>query len=205
MLLSEPIRLKPYRPIVWGIAILLFLVLPAFLVLIPNPLTDHLLSRACSQISGFSISLKGVKCAFRPSQKSVYFQITEMDLRRIEIVPGSASGNFIRQHNLEEWLLIKKSRWVLTSENRGSYCLRLLKAEKNGNLLKGGLRFEAGKTSKISAAFWLKPYVWERFPKLIEKRFSSDAEGRRLFKISWSEGLWRLWGRNGPVLEARWQ
>ena len=231
---SEPLRPRPRRLALFWSPLFFLTALTVPLVLVPNNLTDLVFSRVCSGLSGCSVALEGVRYTFPsgavfdraeirtpsssgpvrlsvgqasylPSKGRFFFQINEIDLRPYWMGANSASEQFIRKHDLAQWLVVKDSRWVLTREGEEIYCLRLLRGEKNGNLLKGGLKFEAGRLSKINTVFCLASSVWERFPNLVSKRFSRDEEGRRLFKVSWGQGLWRLWGRNGPVLEARWQ
>ena len=186
--------------------VLLALAAPAALLtllFLPNPVTDSLVSRVCTQKFGRPIALHNIHFKV-PSGSSVTFLIGEADLRKMLPADDSAVGRFVRQNDLARWLNIKNSRWIFKSRD-GVLYLRLLEARAGEVLIQGGLCYEGGRVSRWNAAFRLPKSWWGRFPSLVGKRFAQDPSGRRLFKLSWSGGLYRLWGRSGPVLEASWQ
>lgn len=183
--------------------IILFVLLPVFLTLVPNPLTDLAVSRACAAALGRPVELRGVRYEFQ-TKPYMIFRVREIDLRPVWQGEDSAVGRFVHKHGLESGLLVKDSLWAFKRTDGGWYA-RLLEARAGEVSIKGGLRIVGGRISKWNAIFWLPRAVWGRFPELVEKRFAQDGQGRRLFKLTWNDGRWRLWGRSGPVLEARWQ
>ncbi len=217
------------RPFKFFIPLALF----AFLFFIPNPLTDLLVSGFLRAQLGRPVSLRGVRYDFpcrisfsearlKPSdttgeihvrggrvdylreKRRTAFRAKEIDLGPLWLEKDSTTARFVQSHDLEKGLVLKNSIWTLVRKD-GVLYVRLLSAEAGGASLRGGLRFEEGCVSKWATALWLPKQLWGRFPDLVEKKFTQDAEGRRLFKLTWSRDSWRLWGRFGPVLEARWQ
>ena len=174
-----------------------------FLAFVPNSLTDLLASRVLVGALGYPVELRGVRYEFQ-ARPYMIFRVRETDLRPAWRGKDSVVGRFVRSHGLDAWLLVKDSRWVFRRSGATGY-LRLLKAQAGDVSIRGGLCLDGGRISKWEAVFWLPRSVWGRFPELTEKRFAEDGRGRRLFKLTWNNGLWRLWGRLGPVLEARWQ
>ena len=198
---SDPANRRRLRP---SVAALLVLPLLFSAFFFPNPAVDTIISVAVHAILGKPIRLQGAQLDLPLSGKRVFFRIREIDLLPLCGAQDSAASVFVARHGLESWLKLRDSRWVLT---RGAdrFTLRLLSAQAGEASIKAGLRFEKGRLSKASAAIWLPKEVWRRFPDLVEKRFSKDVHGRRLFKLTWNEGRWRLWGRSAPVLEASWR
>ncbi len=169
----------------------------------PNPLTDSLVSRVCSSAVGNPIELHGVRFGF-PSKGSIDLRIREINLRPMWRGADSAAGRFFREHKLDDLLELKDTVWVLKTR-LGSWYLRLLNAGAGELSMRGGLRLDKGRIKRWNAAFRLPKKISERFPQIIEKRFAQDGYGRRILKMTWANGRWRLWGRSGPVLEAKWQ
>ena len=206
---------------------------PLFLLaFFPNPLTDRLASRLCSAAFGRPVTFGQIRFEFpstvsfqraevwpspsagsivalsgrmnvHPLRQQAVLRAREIDLRALCGAEGSPAANFVRQHGLSDWLSVHDSRWLLEWQ-RSFYDLRLLDSGVGGSSLRGGLRFDRRELHKLDVAFWLPETIWGRFPELMEKRFAQDAEGRRLLKLTWSGGRWRLWGRSAPVLEASW-
>ncbi len=173
-------------------------------VFFPNPLTDALVSVTATATLNKPVRVHGAHLEFPPSGQRTYFRVREIDLLPLCGAPDSTLSVFVKRHRLEDWLRLRDSRWVLTrAEDR--LTLRLLKARAGEASIQAGLRFERKRLTRAAAAIWLPKAVWSRFPDLVERRFSRDAQGRRLFKLTWNDGRWRLWGRSAPVLEASWR
>ncbi len=203
MAASDASRPRPRRRLGFPLFILAAALFFFFLIFIPNRFADVLVSRICAEASGYPAELRGVRYEFQGKPYMV-FSVREIDLRPVWREDDSAVARFVREHDLDAWLLVKDSRWVFRRAGATSY-LRLLKAQAGDVSIRGGVRLDDGRVSKCDAAFWLPRSVWGRFPELVEKKFAEDVRGRRLFKLTWNNGRWRLWGRFGPVLEARWQ
>jgi hypothetical protein len=221
------VRRVPATPLV-VLAVSFTVFLLAFL---PNPLTDKLVSWAVGSAVSRPVHFKRVQYEFPfgasfleavvgdasrgplavarqgrlrldPSQRQWTLRVHEIDLEPL-YGPSSSTGSFIRRTGLSEWLLIRDSLWLANQDGSTSY-LRLLEGQVGEGSVKGGLRMDGDRVSKVDAAFWLPESVWKRFPELVEKRFAQDEQRRRLFKLSWNNGRWTLWGRSAPVLEASW-
>ncbi len=174
-----------------------------FLLFFSNTLTDRLVSYVCASAFGRPVVLHGAHFEF-PTRAGIVFRVREIDLRPMWQGTDSAASRFIHQHDLDEWLELKDTLWILKSR-RGRWFLRLLNARAGEISIKGGLCLDRGRIVRWNGAIHLPRSLSERFPQIVEKRFAQDALGRRLFKMTWAGGQWRLWGRSGPVLEAKWQ
>lgn len=178
----------------------LFFALPFF---IPNPLLDAALSGA-SAAAGYPARFERARFAL-PSARldGLHFYADEVRLRPLA---GSnpMTQAFLGKEGLEDWLSVRRAHLVFVFKSPAFY-VRILDARTGPGHLRGGVRLDGGKVSKWSLACWLPESVWGRFPELVGKRFSRDAGGRRLFKLTWNGGRWRLWGRSAPVLEASWR
>jgi hypothetical protein len=204
------------------------------LAFLPNPVTDAGVSWFARKIVGRPVELKGVRFEFPfalyfqdgrlwpssgdgpalmrggrivwlPGSARAEFRMKEIDFLPVFASAASSAGNFIRKHGLNEWMLVRDSHWTLT-HRLGQFTLRLVDSKVGESSLVGGIRFNAqGAPSRSAAALWLPKSVWNRFSGLVGKKFPEDAEGRRLIKLTWNAGKWRLWGRSAPVLEASWR
>jgi len=199
----DPSGPRPRRGLFFLISVLVVVAAVFLLILFPNPLVDSVASRIFSKKIGRPVGLHRIRVDIAAGSPAV-FRVGETDLRRVWPLEETAVGRFVRQHGLSSWLVVKDSRWAFKVRRDTSY-LRLLEARAGDVLIQGGLRFDGGRISKWNAAFRLPRSLWERFPELVGKRFGQDSSGRRLFKLTWSGGHCRLWGRSGPVLEASWQ
>lgn len=164
---------------------------------------DTLISHACAAALGRQIEIRGIQFEYI-SRGSLVFRVKEIDFRSMWRGEDSAVGRFVAQNNLDELLEVKDSRWVLKPRKNVWY-LRVLAAHSGEISIKGGLRIDNGRVSKWNATLCLPKKLSKRFPQIFEKRFAQDTFGRRLFKMTWASGRWRLWGQLGPVLEAKWQ
>ena len=231
--MTQDLRPRPRR-IPAFLIVVLAASLPFFsLAFFPNHLTDRLFSYVCAGFWGQSVLFHRVQLEFplgvsfraaefgringgRPEALARFGQarffastdewllaIREIDLEGLIEVFSPASVRLIRRQGLSDWFFMRNTYWRFKREGETSY-LRLLKAEAGEGSLRGGLRFDGPVLSKANLALWLPEAVWSRFPKLIEKRFVEDSRRRRLFKLTWNNGRWTLWGRSAPVLEARW-
>ena len=231
--MTQDLRLRSRR-IPAFLLVVLAASLPFFsLAFFPNYLTDRLFSRVCAGLWGRPVTLHRIRLEFplgvsfraaefgqiggRPEALARFgqarfsasggewlFAIREIDLEGLIEAFSPASVRLIRQQGLSDWLFMRNTRWRFKREGETSY-LRLLDAEAGNGSLRGGLRFDGAVLSKADLILWLPEAVWSRFPKLIEKRFVEDNRHRRLFKLTWKNGRWTLWGRSAPVLEARWK
>ena len=170
----------------WFAAPLFFAGLALF-VLLPNPALDLLVSVVCEASLGLPIRFHGLHPT---SWKSATFGSAYVLLQH-EKEPALIRRGGVRL-NPDAGVL---RFWAREIEWQGVHA---------GSKIRGGALFKERRLSKLSTALWVPQSVWSGFPQMIDKRFARDADNRRFFKLSYNEGLWRVWGRSAPVLEARW-
>lgn len=171
-------------------------------LLVPNPLTDRVLSRELSRLVGQPIHLQGVRIRF-------IFLGAEISIKRTVfettfLAQASFLDQFFKDLSQTGELALEDSHWMLMPK-RGGWSVKLLNSRIGEAFIRGGLYIKGGKAQKFLVRINVRADSTESFSRLVDKRFPKSRDGSRTAKITSSGGRWVLWGLSGPVLEARWQ
>lgn len=173
------------------------------LLLIPNALTDRLVSYQISRIAQRPVALDGVRMQSASLEALIIF-VKRADLGNVPREKAANLEQFFKDVKFGERFILEESRWMLMPR-RGGLSVRLLAGRIGDASVQGGLFLKDGRTEKLLTRIRVPAGSLQPFSRLIDSRFPQSRDGHRVAKLSSSGGRWVLWGSRGPVLEARWQ